>query len=380
MPTLPDKTALGPTPNIGERAIVQIPVGARSAGADALEMLGGGVKKIAAGFQARQDEADEYEVQTALVDFDLAQEKKLDDAKRNAAPEAKGFTSGYRQSYDAEAVDLMKRVPAHLKPKLDQMLVKRGASFEKRAYDFELLERDRYHVEDVNKRLTDIYNDSMATPDRLTSNHDRGVALIRSSKLSERAKRKAEHEFLDRNEEYAIRSLADKYAAEGRDIAPLIENLRKVPRGSWRQGETERQPGTSREATIDIIKKFEGDKDNGWDVRQYSGPYGVKRGANERLTLEQADKRLRTEVAEVEAALDAKITVPLADSQRAALVSLFYNIGTGKGRVDQVAKMINAGEIDKVPAWIGRYNRDADGNRLAGLEKRRSEEADLFRR
>lgn len=380
MPRLPDKTALGALPDVAVRAPAQIPLGTPDPSAAALDMLGSGIKQISGVIKKRQAEADDYEIQKALVDFDLEQEKKLDDAQRAAAPDGRDFTAGYRQSYDQDARRLMARIPAHMQPRVDEILVKRGANYEKRAYDFELRTRDQFHVEDLRSTLDTYYNDTMAVPDRHASNAERGISVIKGSRLPERLKTKALREFLDRNEELAIRSLAEKYAAEGKDVTKIIEDLRKVPRGSWRRGALEPQSGTPQEATIDIIKKFEGDKDNGWDVRQYSGPYGVKRGANERLTLEEADRRLRVEVAEVEKALDEKIKVPLADSQRAALVSLFYNIGTGKGRVDQVARMINAGELDKVPAWIRQYERDSDGKRLQGLVRRRAEEADLFRR
>lgn len=380
MPRLPDKTALGALPEVAVRAPAQIPMGTPDPSGLALETLGTGIRQISGVIKKKQDEADEYEIQKALVDFDLEQEKKLDDAQRAAAPDGRDFTAGYRQSYDQDARRLMARIPGYMQPKVDEILVKRGANYEKRAYDFELRTRDKFHVDDVDARLSEIHNDTMAVPDRHGDNAQRGVAIIRASRLPERIKLQAERRFLDRNEELSIRSLAEKYAAEGKDVTKIIEDLRKVPRGSWRRGALEPQSGTPQESTIDIIKKFEGDKDNGWDVRQYSGPYGVKRGATERLTLEEADRRLRVEVAEVEKALDEKIKVPLADSQRAALVSLFYNIGTGKGRVDQVARMINAGELDKVPAWIRQYERDSDGKRLEGLVRRRAEEADLFRR
>jgi GH24 family phage-related lysozyme (muramidase) len=130
--------------------------------------------------------------------------------------------------------------------------------------------------------------------------------------------------------------------------------------------------------TLSFIKNVEGSKDNGWDVRQYSGPYGVKRGRDERLTPEQAEERLKGEVADVQATLDSKIKVPLSDNQRTALTSLFYNIGTDKGRVDQVADLINSGDIDKVPGWIKQYTRDRDGKYVPGLASRRAKEADLF--
>ena len=136
--------------------------------------------------------------------------------------------------------------------------------------------------------------------------------------------------------------------------------------------------GVQGSSASELIKKFEGDKDSGWDYRQYSGPYGVKRGPNEKLTLAQAEARMNEKIASVQAEMDAKIKVPMSESQRAALTSLFYNIGTGKGRLDQAAKMINAGQFDKVPAWIMQYTRNADGGYMEGLDRRRREEARVF--
>lgn len=382
MPNLPDKTALGQPSFDPNRPLVQVSMGMADPGAEALAAFGGSIKKIGATIKAKADEADNYEVQKALVDFDLAQEKRLDDSKRTAAPEAKGFTDGYRGSYDNDARKFMAGVPAHMRPKVDEILVRRGASYEKRAYDFELQERDRYHVDDVNKTLEDIYNDSTARPDAYAANGERGISIIKGSRLTERAKAKALPEFLNRNQEAAILALRDKYRAEGRDINELVDQVRKAPRGSWQTPGTPGQlPGSGAAGgdVIDLIKKFEGDKDNGWDVSQFSGPYGVKRGKDEQLTLPEAEARLRDEVASVQKDMDTKIKTPLTENQRAALTSLFYNIGTGKGRLDQVAKMIDAGEADKVPAWIRQYDK-ADGKTLNGLQSRRAEEASLFQR
>lgn len=130
-------------------------------------------------------------------------------------------------------------------------------------------------------------------------------------------------------------------------------------------------------AGIDTIKKFEGDKDQGWDYQQYSGPYGVKRGANEKLSLADAEDRLKKEVGKVEADIAAKIKGPLSQGQHDALVSLFYNIGTGKGRLDEVAGLINSGKSDQVPNWIRQYTK-AGGEELPGLVKRRDAEAQMF--
>lgn len=233
MPTLPDKFALGGAPGVASRplALVNDMPNGDGSGIVAGE-IAKGVGKLAGALQAKQEEADDYEVQKQLVEFDLAQEKRLDDAKRNARPEAKDFTTSYRGGYDEGARSLMQRVPERLKPKVDEALVKRGAAFEKRAYDFELAERDRWNVQDVNKQVSDLITHTMGNPDVMDDNASRGVAIVRASKLSVRAKIDAERKFLDANAEYGLKAQIDREIEAGRDASDIISRLRKVPKGS----------------------------------------------------------------------------------------------------------------------------------------------------
>lgn len=232
MPRLPDASALGAPPQMADRPIVQLNEPRVGGGAEVLKAAAEGASKLFGALQAKQEEEDDYAVQKKLIEFDLEQEKRLDDAKRNAAPEAKDFTTGYRSGYDESARKFMEGVPERLKPKLDEVLVRRGAAFEKRAYDFELAERDRYHIADVNKGVSDLITGSYGNPDSMEDNAQRGVALIRSSKLSARAKIEAERKFLDQNADYGIRAQIDRAVERGEDVSDLIAKLRKVQRGS----------------------------------------------------------------------------------------------------------------------------------------------------
>lgn len=245
MPKMPDKFDLGQAPGGGRRALATVGDWPRDAGGlGAMASVAKGVAEVSGALVAKQEEADDYEVQKRIVDFDLEQEKRLDDAKRAAAPEAKGFTDTYRRGYDAAATDLMTRVPARLKPKVDEILVKRGASFEKRAYDFELAERDRWNIQDVNTQTSDLVTRTMGNPDTIEDNAQRGVALIRSSRLTQRAKIDAERKFLDTNAEFGIKALIDREIEAGRDAGDVIERLRRVPRGSMRAAISDAGAGT----------------------------------------------------------------------------------------------------------------------------------------
>ena len=234
MPKLPDKFDLGGAPSVGRRPITQAsasdfaPNGGLMVANEVVKGIGG-LAKVAI---AKQEEADEYELQKSIVDFDLEQEKRLDDAKRNAPPEAKDFTGSYRRGYDEAATGLMTKVPERLKPKVDEMLVRRGAAFEKRAYDFELAERDRWNIQDVQKNTSDLITHTMGKPESMEDNAQRGVAIIRASKLPQRQKIDAERKFLDTNAEFGIKAMIDREIEAGRDAGEVIERLRRVPRGS----------------------------------------------------------------------------------------------------------------------------------------------------
>lgn len=381
MPTLPDKTAL-PQVTGGERPMALMPTGRDAVDAGAgLKAAGNAIAGLGGTIQAKIDEGDDYDAQKKIIDFDLAQEKRLRDAQHNAPPGGEGMTQAYREQYDNDARALMEQIPKRLRPKVDEVLVKKGAHYEDQAYKFELNERDRFHVDDVKGKVQELLNDTTANPDAHNNNRERGIALLQASKIPQRFKLKTIRDFQSDNEETAVRSILEKLkdpTAPVEELQKLRDAVRKAPEASWRKLGDNDQGTDAPKGTVDFIKREEGSKDNGWDVRQYSGPYGVKRGPNERLTLDEAEKRLNKEVAEVTTALDSKIKVPITPEQRTALTSLFYNIGTGKGRVDQVADMINNGALDRVPGWIKQYQRDADGKYLPGLAERRSREAALF--
>lgn len=128
---------------------------------------------------------------------------------------------------------------------------------------------------------------------------------------------------------------------------------------------------------IELIKNLEGAKDQGWDYKQFSGPYGVKRAEGETLTPAQAEGRMKEEIGKVESDLAGKIKVPLTQGQHNALVSFFYNLGPGKGRLDDVADMINNGRAADVPAYMASKTK-AGGKHLEGLANRRKAEIDMF--
>lgn len=343
--------------------------------------LSDGVAGLAKGMGAAaayESEQEGYEVKKKLIDWKLQTEMDLEAKKREMPVGGAGFSDTWRSSFRDSATGFVgekdANIPAHLRGKVGVEIKRHEASLSERAQRMEWAERDKSNIEGLQETSKALLSKVEAAPDSKDDVHQEGEKLILAAPIPPADRHRLAKGFKKEVDKtaavsrlMAVRSRED-YDALERDLAPNMPD-KPVPLSA-----------VSPAGTLDFIKKQEGERDQGWDYRQYSGPYGVKRGPNEKLTKEQAEERLKQEVGEVERALDAKIKVPLSPNQRTALASLFYNIGTGKGRVDQVANLINSGQSDRVPGWIQQFNRNADGGFMQGLASRRSREAALFAR
>jgi lysozyme len=138
---------------------------------------------------------------------------------------------------------------------------------------------------------------------------------------------------------------------------------------------------------LDFIKRKEGYFDKaylcpagvwtiGWGSIRWDARTPVRQG--DVCTEEQASRLLLKEVQRVEDAIDATITVPIAQGQFDALCSIFYNIGigwlTGQGHQQATfVRYLNRGEYEKIPSEFLKFKM-ANGKPLDGLLTRRQEE------
>ncbi len=102
---------------------------------------------------------------------------------------------------------------------------------------------------------------------------------------------------------------------------------------------------------------------------------GVKPG--DTCTMEQAMAWLRSDVAWAEAAVNRRITVPLAQSQFDALVSFVFNVGESQFGTSTLLRLLNAGDYRGAAAQFDRWNL-AGGRVMPGLVRRRAEERAMF--
>lgn len=138
-------------------------------------------------------------------------------------------------------------------------------------------------------------------------------------------------------------------------------------------------------ATLEHIKKSEGlrlsaypdpGSKNGdpWTIG-YGSTKGVVKGM--KISAEEAEARLRDDLTNAENAVSRLVTVPLNDNRFGALVSFVFNIGAGAFQKSTLLKLLNQGQYDAVPGQLARWNKN-DGAVMAGLTKRRAEEAKLW--
>lgn len=112
-------------------------------------------------------------------------------------------------------------------------------------------------------------------------------------------------------------------------------------------------PGNS---TLDFIKQEEGFAPIGKrDGRQNSSGWGTKARLGERITKEEAERRLVHETGQTETWLDGNVKVPISPGRRTALVSFAHNLGVGA--LDELLPDINAGDWGTVAKRMLSFNK-----------------------
>jgi lysozyme len=118
------------------------------------------------------------------------------------------------------------------------------------------------------------------------------------------------------------------------------------------------------------------------DAAGYSIGYGhfIQPGEDYRnRTISKAEglRLLTADMATATAAVNRAVTVPLNNRQKAALISLAYNIGGGAFAGSTLVKKLNAGDTAGAAAQFAAWNK-SQGRVLAALTTRRANEAALF--
>ena len=136
------------------------------------------------------------------------------------------------------------------------------------------------------------------------------------------------------------------------------------------------------DAAIEIIEHFEGLR-----LKAYQCPAGVwtcgvgHTGPDvvEGLVVSEdvAEEWLRLDLESADEAIDRLVVVPINTNQRAALLSLIFNIGQGAFAKSTLLDCLNDGDYDTAALQFLRWDK-AGGKAVNGLTRRRVAESALF--
>ena len=132
----------------------------------------------------------------------------------------------------------------------------------------------------------------------------------------------------------------------------------------------------------ELIKKSEGlrleaYKDVGGLLTIGYGHLLLKTEPFRRITQLEANALLEKDIEKADAVIQRYVKVPLKDTQRAAILSLIFNIGGGNFVKSTLLKKLNAGDYaaaaENFDKWVYVQSKI-----IPGLVKRRKEEKQIF--
>lgn len=132
---------------------------------------------------------------------------------------------------------------------------------------------------------------------------------------------------------------------------------------------------------ISLIKEFEGFREHAYrdPVGIWTIGYGFTRSvqAGDRMTREQADRRLRDELGQYERAVEQATGGDVTQPQFDALVSFAWNVGAKGMAGSSVIKAHNRGDHQAAARAFALWNK-AGGKVWPGLTRRRAAEAAMY--
>lgn len=135
------------------------------------------------------------------------------------------------------------------------------------------------------------------------------------------------------------------------------------------------------QAGIDLIKRFEGcrlqaymDSVGVWTIG-YGCTTDVAPGM--KITITQAEERLKADVKDAVACVNREVKVPLTQGEFDALVSFVFNLGCGSLKKSTLLKLLNEGDHEAAAYEFRKWDK-AGGVQVDGLTKRRFAECKMF--
>lgn len=117
-------------------------------------------------------------------------------------------------------------------------------------------------------------------------------------------------------------------------------------------------------------------RDSGGVLSVCYGHTGSDIVPGKRYTAAECQSLLNSDLKAAMAVVDANVTAPLTENQKAALASFVYNIGSGAFERSMLLKKLNAGDLQGACDQMRRWKYD-EGKVSNGLINRREVEREL---
>jgi lysozyme len=137
--------------------------------------------------------------------------------------------------------------------------------------------------------------------------------------------------------------------------------------------------------TVALIKQWEGLRLEAYICPTGHPTIGYGHTATARMgqtiTEIEAERLLRQDLMQFEAAIERLVRVPLSEGQFGALVSWAFNVGVGAVQNSTLLRRLNNGEYESVPTELARWNKGRVNGQLVvlpGLTNRRAAEVGLW--
>jgi hypothetical protein len=210
MPRLPGPEALGGLPSMrSNRAPPN--VGNLDTGASAIAGSVARAGDALTGLADRKSEEENYDSLKRMVEFERATEQDFEHYKREIAPGGAEFQRGWDERYKEKANQFFgeggANFPARMRGKLGLRLTQNGEKFSTGALKYELAERDRFHVGDLNDQIAAFARDVEAAPHLLQEKQALARGMIDNAPIEARLKPQAHKRALSILEQTARNAL-----------------------------------------------------------------------------------------------------------------------------------------------------------------------------
>lgn len=330
-----------------------------------LRALGGALGGLGAVFEEREKKTQRFNALTALSGFETNIAQQQMELKRNAPPDAQGFSKNAEAVFDQQAQDfIVKNVPADLQEEFQARIAQKKQSVMADAFDFQYKAGDAWFEKGVNDELNKARTEIDQNPGALETWQKKMDETISATDLPEITKASL-------REQVQISLASTEYKAQVRRDA---KKMQEIGVGDFLDGELGASTILRKEEGLRLTPYWDKTANRigyGSDTVTYADGTFEKVKPGMTITREDAERDLARRLSDVEGKKAreqlGEVWNTLSPNVQASLYSVAYNYGSLPSSVVTAAK---SGDVEAIATAV---------ESLSANKGRRSNEADIIR-